>query len=232
VTDEHASRAIPAPDTPGGGTGPAALPILQTEHWSLLSARSLGYTEAMSRTSIFIAALSGAVVALALVAQATDFGTGFVSFALVLLPVVFFLGWTTVARLGQVNLEDAVWVQGMNRIRHAYLEIAPELAPYFVTSAHDDAVGVRLSGVGMRRPFPRVQPLITVPGVVALVDSVVAGAAFAIVGLGLDLALGWRIVLGCAGFVLSFAFFLAWARRWIASFQTDLVVRFPSPPPP
>jgi hypothetical protein len=39
----------------------------------------LGYTEAMSRAALFIAALSGAVVALALVAQATDFGGGFVA---------------------------------------------------------------------------------------------------------------------------------------------------------
>ena len=59
-----------------------------TEHWSLLAARSLGYTESMSRASIFIASLSGSVIALALVGQATDFGDGFVAFALVLLPVV------------------------------------------------------------------------------------------------------------------------------------------------
>jgi hypothetical protein len=121
-----------------GGVAPHVLQILTTEHWSLLSSRSLGYTEAMSRVSMFIAALSGAVVALALVAQATDFGRGFEAFALVLLPVVFFLGVVTIVRLGQVNHEDATWVQGMNRIRHAYLEVAPELAPYFVTGASDD----------------------------------------------------------------------------------------------
>ena len=44
---------------------------------------------------MFIAALSGAVIALALVGQATDFGDGFVAFALVLLPVVYFLGLST-----------------------------------------------------------------------------------------------------------------------------------------
>ena len=77
-----------------------------TEHWSLLAARSLGYTESMSRASIFIAALSGSVIALALVGQATDFGDGFVAFALVLLPVVCFLGASTFARLGQNNYED------------------------------------------------------------------------------------------------------------------------------
>ena len=111
----------------GGGlaSSPHALQILSTEHWSLLASRSLCYTEAMSRASIFVAALTGSVVALALVAQATDFGDGFVAFALVLLPVVFFLGVVTILRLGQINREDAVWVQGMNRIRHAYLELAP-----------------------------------------------------------------------------------------------------------
>ena len=83
----------------GGEAGPYALQILMTEHWSLLGSRSMGYVEAMARASMFIAALSGAVVALALVAQATDFGDGFVATALLLLPVVFLLGIATIARL-------------------------------------------------------------------------------------------------------------------------------------
>ena len=86
---DPATRAGPSHlAAPQVTAGPHTLQILTTEHWSLLATRSLVYTEAMSRTSIFVAALSGAVVALALVAQATDFGTGFVGFALVLLPVV------------------------------------------------------------------------------------------------------------------------------------------------
>ena len=83
-----------------------------TEHWSLLASRSMGYTESMSRTSIFVAALTGSVVALALVGQATDFGREFVAFALVLLPVVYFLGVVTIVRLFQNGWEDGVWVQG------------------------------------------------------------------------------------------------------------------------
>ena len=104
-----------------------------TEHWSLLASRSLGYTESMSRASIFIAALSGSVIALALVGQATDFGDGFVAFALVLLPVVFFLGASTFAGSTK-QLRRLGLGQGMNRIRNAYLELAPGLEPYFVTS--------------------------------------------------------------------------------------------------
>lgn len=43
------------------------LQILSTEHWSLLASRSLGWNEVFSRTTMFLATLSGAVVALALV---------------------------------------------------------------------------------------------------------------------------------------------------------------------
>ena len=159
-----------------------------TEHWSLLSARSLGTTEAMSRASIFVAALSGSVLALALVAQATDFGGGFVAFALVLFPVVYFLGVVTVARLGQVNLEDARWMQGMNRIRHAYLELEPALEPYFVTSRYDDPAGLLQSLIGETSSSPATQPFLAIPGVIAVVNSVVAGATLGIIGSGSALA--------------------------------------------
>ena len=53
------------------------LQILSTEHWSLLASRSLAWNESFSRGGMFLATLSGAIVALALVAQATDFGEGF-----------------------------------------------------------------------------------------------------------------------------------------------------------
>ena len=91
------------------GTGTPELPaalrlqILTTEHWSLLSTRALSWNETSSRTAAFLAALSGAVVALVLVAQATAFGEGLVTFALLILPVVLFLGVATFVRLVQIN---------------------------------------------------------------------------------------------------------------------------------
>ena len=45
------------------------LQILTTEHWSLLSTRNLSWNEAFSRATMFLSLLSGAVVALALVAR-------------------------------------------------------------------------------------------------------------------------------------------------------------------
>src|SRR6202008_3749073 len=118
-----------------------AIQILSTEHWSLLATRSLTYQESLGRVSMFLAILSGAVIALALIAQANHFGTTFISVAIFMLAVVFFVGVATVQRLLMLNREDYRWVIGMNRIRHAYLELYPELEPNFITSPHDDMRG-------------------------------------------------------------------------------------------
>ena len=225
-----AHQGAPAPAVSSALSSPHTLQILSTEHWSLLASRSLGYTEAMSRASIFVAALTGSVVALALVAQATDFGTGFVAFALVLLPVVFFLGVVTILRLGQINREDAVWVQGINRIRHAYLELAPELEPYFVTSRYDDRRGVLLSSLAVRSIVPPLQGFIALPGVIAVLDSVVAGATVAIAAIGLGAGIELALPPAVATFVLALSGFVVIAMRSIARSDREFVVRFPSPP--
>jgi hypothetical protein len=199
-----------------------------TEHWSLLSSRSLGYTEAMSRATIFVAALTGSVVALALVAQATDFGDSFLAFALVLLPVVFFLGLVTIIRISQLNWEDATWVQGMNRIRNAYLELAPELEPYFVTSKHDDDEGILISSLAVPRVVAHLQGFVALPGVIAVLDSVIAGAVAAIGALGLGAGTAGAVAVGIVAFVLTLAAFVAFAVSAVGRMRRRIVVRFPT----
>jgi hypothetical protein len=231
VLEPDSSRIAPSePRTPTGEIGSRALQILTTEHWSLLAARNLVYTESMSRTSIFVAALGASVVSLALVAQAADFGHEFVAFALVLLPVVYFLGVATFIRLAQVNWEDAHWVQGMNRIRNAYLDIAPELEPYFVTSRYDDDLGILQSAMAMRKRPPATQPFVAVPGVVAVIDSVVAGAIAGIAAIGLDLGLAGALLAGGAFFAISLAGFVMYALREIGRYRAEFEILFPTPP--
>ncbi len=62
-----------------------------------------------------------------------------------LLPVVLFLGIATHIRVVQINTEEIEVMLAMNRLRHAYLEIAPGLEPYFTTGHHDDAPGLAAS---------------------------------------------------------------------------------------
>ena len=55
-------------------TDPRAITLLTTEHWSLLTSRSLAYNEAFTRGGMFLTFLSMSFVALALFAQAMSFG--------------------------------------------------------------------------------------------------------------------------------------------------------------
>ena len=92
----------------------AKLQILATEHWSLLATRSLTYTEALSRVTIFLAILSGAVIALALVAQADSFGRTFISIAI---PVTSCQGRPTSPPIfyGRASASVAIW---LDRVAH------------------------------------------------------------------------------------------------------------------
>ena len=83
--------------------------ILATEHWSLLATRSMTWGEVFSRAGIFLTVVSASVVALALVAQATDFGGGFYVFALLVLPIVLVLGVGTLVRLGDALRRTSGW---------------------------------------------------------------------------------------------------------------------------
>src|SRR4029453_1756099 len=107
--------------------------ILATEHWSLLATRNITYGAIYSRATIFLTVVSAAVVALALAAEATEFGDRFYVFALLVLPLSFFIGGGTSPR-PVAPRTGAFWPRSaLNRLRPAYLETAPGLEPYFVT---------------------------------------------------------------------------------------------------
>jgi hypothetical protein len=169
---------------------PRALQILSTEHWSLLATRSMSWNESFARTGLFLSVLSASVVALGLVGGATGFGGGFAIFALALLPVTLFVGLATFVRLDEVNMEDALWVAGMNRVRHAYLQIKPGLEPYFVAGTTDDMVGIGKTFAMTREPTRAntfVHQFVTTPGMVAVVNGALAAA---IVGIALGTIVG------------------------------------------
>jgi hypothetical protein len=179
----QAEAATPAPspasDHPFGPDGAA---ILATEHWSLLAARSLLWNEAQSRATVFLSVLSAATIALALLADATGFGAQTTTLALVLLPVVLFLGIAAHGRLVEINREEVELVLAMNRLRRAYLQLAPALEPYLTTGHHDDEQGLAASylagGVRLRRWG---QFLVNTPTIVATVDAAVAAAIVVLV---------------------------------------------------
>jgi hypothetical protein len=223
----------------GGPTSSSAdgvrMQILATEHWSLLASRSLGYTDSFSRATMFFAVLSGTVIALALIAQAGRFDTVFFAASLLLLPVVFFVGVVTIARIWNLNAEDARWVMGMNRIRHAYLEMHPELTQFFITSQHDDVLGV-MATFGFSKPPPGQHFLSdlghatqTLPGMLTIIVAVVAGAWAALVVVALGAAQPLAMAAGAVCFLLTVGVTGFVARRGVTGYARGHQPKFPSP---
>ncbi|MFF5482150.1 hypothetical protein ACFY5C_33200 [Streptomyces sp. NPDC012935] len=154
--------------------------FLATEHWSLLATRSMTWQEIFSRTGTYLTVLSAAVVALSLVANATGFGSGFTTFALLVLPVVLLVGFGTYFRVIEADIEDTWLIIGMNRLRHAYVELAPEIEPYLIASHHDDPPGIWTT-YSFRRRIGVTHWLSGSPVVVGIINSVVTAVLAAVI---------------------------------------------------
>lgn len=87
----------------------ALLSAVTTEHFSLQTARNATIAETSSRTSLFMGAVTGAVVALALVSQMSQTGPAFDLLALTVLPTVLLVGLLTYARLLETSIEDLAY---------------------------------------------------------------------------------------------------------------------------
>jgi hypothetical protein len=221
---------------PAGRDGSAAakVQILATEHWSLLATRSLTYTESLSRVTIFLGILSGVVVALALVAQADHFGTTFIAIAIPLLAIVLFAGVSTIARLNALNRDDYRWVVGMNRLRHAYLELYPELVPHFTASPYDDLPGalqtLGIEEVGAARRLGSAAHLLqTLPGLLTVIVAAVGGSIAALAALALTVPAAGAVAAAAAGFVFVLVLMGVSGRRAVKTVSPSLEPRFPSP---
>jgi hypothetical protein len=122
----------------GFGINAALLTALTTEHYSLQSSRSGTIAEANGRSQLFLSAVSGAIVALALVAQMDRLGETFTVFALSVLPALLALGLTSYARRADLAVHDAYYARAIGRIRAFYWTIEPGATQYWMQPAGDD----------------------------------------------------------------------------------------------
>jgi hypothetical protein len=231
ATAPEAEGATPAPHPASDYPfGPDAAQILATEHWSLLASRSLVWNEAMSRATVFLSVLSAATIALALLADATGFGPQTTTLALVLLPVVLLLGIAAHSRLVEINREEVELVLAMNRLRHAYLRIAPALEPYLSTGHHDDEPGLAASYLaGGRRLRRWGQFLVNTPTIVATVDAALAAAIVVLVARAAEAATPVAVAAGAAAFLVVWGALFLLQRRALDPLRRS-TPRFPTPP--
>src|SRR5258708_7712036 len=148
--------------------------IMTTEHYTLQTGRSMTIAETNGRASLFVGAVSSGLVALALVGQLSRLGTAFFVFSLVVLPTLFFMGVITFERVLESGSDDLIYARGINRIRHLYLEYAPQMQPYFILATHDES-SLPIEHLGTRHRA-RWQVFLSMGGMVAMINSVLAGS--------------------------------------------------------
>ena len=200
--------------------------FLTTEHFVLQTARSGTIQEANGRANLFVTSVSSATVALGFVAQVTQMGEGFLFFALIILPPLYFIGSVSLVRAVQVAIEDMVNARAMARIRHYYVERSPAVQRYLMHSTHDDYAGM-LSSFGLQPSL--FQSFMTTAGMVNVVNGVIAGV-FA--GLGIKAAFGSMLAVGTGcGVGVFFVSIALWRRYQVqawAKAKQKLTVLFPS----
>jgi len=164
-----------------------------TEHFVLQGARASTIAESTGRANMFLAAVSGGLVALGLVATASDLGAAFYGFGLVLLPTLAFVGLVTLERTLQTSIEDTEYARRIALLRTYYFEQAPEIAPYLLSVPPAEQLHTG------RVPGDRWQGYRTVAGMVAVITAVLAGSTAALAAILIfDHSLAAAVISGAA----------------------------------
>jgi hypothetical protein len=205
----------------------ALLTALTTEHFGLAGARAQTTGESSARASLYISAVSSTLVALGFIGQITEVGDTFKVFALTALPTLYLLGLFTFIRVVENGVEDMMLGRAINRIRNYYLQLAGEERRYFMLSGNDDPRGVmRNMGVSLQRR----QQFFTTGSMIAVINSVVGGAAIAVaVGTITSAPLGVCAVIGGIGAIASLLRLLRIENRMYHEMGGFTETLFPSP---
>jgi hypothetical protein len=181
----HEQETAPEGHPPGERTGslaaghtaasrapsPAAVTFVTTEHFVLEGARSATISESNGRASIFLGSVSGGLIALGFIGQASHLGTAFYAFGLILLRTLSFVGLATFHRVFQSGLEDVHYAHRIAQLRAFYFEAAAEVERYLLSvPPHKrlEAQGIWASSV---------HKFLGMAGTVAVITAMLAGSA-------------------------------------------------------
>lgn len=201
--------------------------IITTEHYTLQTGRSMTTAESNGRSSLFVGAVSSGLIALTFVGQIAHLGTAFFVFSLVVIPTLLLMGLITFERVRQAATVDGIYARGINRIRHLYLEYAPQMEPYFLLSTHDDQEGTVAFEAKLTTWW---QVFMTTAGMIAVINSVLAGSFVGLLLAAFTLPLWIATSAGVVTFLLSLTIHLRYQwSQWMRQAST-MPVMFPSQP--
>ncbi len=201
--------------------------IMTTEHYNLQTGRSMTISEANGRSSLFVGAVSSGLIALTFVGQISHLGTAFFVFCLVVIPTLLFMGLITFERVLQSGIADIMYARGINRIRHLYLEYAPQVQPYFILSAHDDR-GETMHHESMHTSWWQV--FLSTAGMIAVINSVLVGSFVGVLLVLFNLPLWISTSAGVVAFLVSLVIQQRYQWGQWMYLEQNLPVLFPSQP--
>ena len=206
MSHEAGPADIQPPADPAAAPGVRAQ-LLATDHWSLLASRSTTQGEVLTRISMFLTITSASLLSVALVGNATQFSDAFRAFALTILSIDVLVGLLTHVRVMSVGMEDLMYVIAMNRLRAAYVDLDPGVAPYLMAGFTDDEEGAKRTYYffGGRRDFSQVagSSMVFMGTVNAALIGLLVGSALLVAGLAAPFAVGAGVVAGLAFLVTS-----------------------------
>ncbi len=218
---------MPAP--PPEPLRPEVATILATEHWSLLGTRSMTWNEIMSRISIYLTVISAFIVVLALVGQASDFGGPFQVLSIGLTSAALVMGTLTGLRINLASQEDAQLILAMNRLRAAYVQMAPDVAPYLTASTYDDEAGL-MATYTLGSPRKLVAHIVgSTAFFITVVNTLVAGTLAALIAAAAQASSAVTVTVAVvAAVAYAGTQFFASSRMFRPA---DVGARFPTPRP-
>jgi hypothetical protein len=182
---------------------------LATEHFVLQAGRSAIVGEQVGRVTIYMGAVSGALIAFGFLAQVV---TRLDPFVIAVLPALFVLGELTFAAVWHNTLENLVLLHKMQAIRGYYRGLVPEASVFFDPPEADAQYQAALATVGLRSS--PLQMLFTGASVVAAINSILGGAGVALLAARLgQLSDGVAVAVGLAVALLLFGSHVLYQQR-------------------
>ena len=120
-----------------------------------------------------------------------------------------------------------MYARGINRIRHLYLEYAPQMQPYFILSTYDDQEGT-LGQEAMQTSWWQV--FLSMAGMIAVINSVLAGSFVGLLLAAFALPLWVTTSAGVVTFLVSVGLHQRYQWRQWMRLGRNLPVLFPSQP--
>ena len=184
----------------------AFMTALVTEHFALQGARGQTNAEMTGRAALYLATVSSTLIALGFVARDRS---AFVPFAAAVIPSLLILGEFTFIRLVAASIEDLQYLYAIQQIRSYYRGLVPDGLTFFADIPIGNPKVAATHAMGMSQSPWNV--VLTAGGMIAAINSILAGIGIALVLRDADLVIAIAASCGAITALVIYGLHLRWA---------------------